>query len=153
MHFLTGKLAKFSALSLYEQRTMLIAMAWLPLFWIGLRLMGFHRFQAWLQRAGSPGAEALSPEEITRLGALVNIAARHVPCPVTCLTRSLLLGWLLRRRGVATSLRIGVRLTHGVLDAHAWIEHAGIPVNDRKDVSEQFAPFDDGLSLEAFSSP
>jgi hypothetical protein len=115
--------------------------------------MGFHRFQAWLQRAGSPGAEALSPEEITRLGALVNIAARHVPCPVTCLTRSLLLGWLLRRRGVATSLRIGVRLTHGVLDAHAWIEHAGIPVNDRKDVSEQFAPFDDGLSLEAFSSP
>ena len=81
----------------------------------------------------------------------MNIATRHTPFRATCLSRSLLLGWLLRRRGVASDLRIGVRLTNGVLDAHAWVECSGVPVNDRPDIAAQFALFCDLVPLGSFS--
>ena len=132
---------------------LLAAMTWLPLFWIGLNILGLRRFQAWLQH-DSPSIEtAISQDEIIRIATLVNIAARQADIPATCLTRSLLLRWMLQRRGVASQLRIGVRMIQGSLDAHAWVEYAGIPINDRPDVNEQFAPFAELLPLEAFHSP
>ncbi|MDO9147208.1 MAG: lasso peptide biosynthesis B2 protein [Hydrogenophaga sp.] len=150
-----GRLAQFRALSAAQQRTLLAASVYLPLCWLGLRFMGLPRLQAWLQRrplvAATP-APALALADIQALGEAVNIAARHTPFHATCLTRSLLLGWLLRRRGVASELRIGVRLTQGTLDAHAWVECGGVPVNDRPDIATQFAPFGDLVPLDAFQS-
>lgn len=132
---------------------LLAAMACLPLFWLGLRVLGLHRFQAWLQPNNPPIERHVSLDEVARIATLVNIAALHVPFPATCLTRSLLLGWMLRRRGVASQLRIGVRLTEGVLDAHAWVEYADIPINDRPDVSARFAAFAKVLPPAVFQSP
>ena len=153
MNNITTKWQKFRALSWPERRTLLTAMAWLPLFWLGVRILGLRRFQARLQCNGPPIESRLSFDEIVRFATLVNIAALHVPFPATCLTRSLLLGWMLRRRGVGSQLRIGVRLTQGILDAHAWVEYARIPINDRPDVCEQFAPFAEVLPPGAFQSP
>jgi hypothetical protein len=153
MNHLNTKLAKFNALSWPERRTLLAAMAWLPLFWIGLHVLGLRRFQAWQQRDNPPTESALTQDEIVRIATLVNIAARHVPFPATCLTRSLLLRWMLQRRGVASQLRIGVRMNQGILDAHAWVEYAGNPINDRLDVGEQFTPFAEILPHGAFRSP
>lgn len=132
---------------------LLAAVAWLPLFWLGLRVLGLQRMQRWLQRGKPPVASNLSFEEIARIAALVNMAASQAWMPATCLTRSLLLGWMLRRRGVASQLRIGVRINQGILDAHAWVEYAGTPVNDRKDVGEQFSPFVEILPVTAFHAP
>jgi hypothetical protein len=184
MPTLTRKLAKLRALSWPEQRLLLTAMLLLPLFWLGLRVLGLQRFQATLDRSsalakpspklviasearqsssqtepmanGLPPPEAppnspLSLEQMTRLGALVNLAARHAPGPATCLTRSLLLRWLLRRRGVESDLRIGVKLDQGRLDAHAWVEVVGVPINDSQDVGQRFAAFSQPLSPEAFN--
>jgi hypothetical protein len=153
MKHIAANWTKFRAISWPERRTLLAAMAWLPLFWLGLRVLGLRRFQVWLQRDNLPIESCLSLDEIVRIATLVNIAAQEAPVPATCLTRSLLLGWILRRRGVASELRIGVRLTQGVLDAHAWVACASIPINDRPDVGEQFAPFDKLLPLGAFQSP
>jgi hypothetical protein len=144
---------KFCAISWPERRMLLAAMAWLSLFWLGLRVLGLRRFQAWLQRHSPQIESNLSLDEIVRIATLVNIAALHVPFPATCLTRSLLLGWTLRRRGVASQFRIGVRLTQGALDAHAWVEYAGVPINDRPEVGKEFAPFAEILSPGAFQSP
>lgn len=151
----SSRLAQLCALTAAQQRTLVTAWLWLPLFWLGLRLLGLPRFQALLQRRPLPAepAQALSLPDIQALGEAVNIAARHTPFTATCLTRSLLLGWLLRRRGVASDLRIGVRLTQGALDAHAWIECAGVPVNDRADIAAQFASFGDIVPLDAFHTP
>ncbi len=151
MQPLVGKLAKFRALSWPEQKVLLTAMLLLPLFWAGLRVLGLSRFQAWFVR--SPLIAQMPPpfEEMTAIGALVNIAANHAPGPATCLTRSLLLIWLLRRRGVRGELRIGVQLAQGKLDAHAWVEYAGKPINDAPDVAERFAAFNEPLSSESFS--
>lgn len=142
MKRLGARLAKFNALSWPERRTLLAAMAWLPLFWLGLHCFGLRRLQALLQRPRPPTESRLSLDEIVRIAALVNSAARWGPIPATCLTRSLLLGWLLQRRGVASQLRIGVRLVQGTFAAHAWVEYEGVPINDQPDVGEQFAAFE-----------
>jgi Transglutaminase-like superfamily len=135
------KLAKFNALSWPERRTLLAAMAWMPLFWLGLHGLGLRRFQAWLLRPRLLIQNDLSLDEIMGMATAVNRAARLVRIPANCLTRSLLLGWLLRRRGVDSQLRIGVQMNNGSLAAHAWVEYAGIPINDQPDVAEQFAAF------------
>lgn len=153
MNSISANWRKFRALSWPERGMLAAAAAWLPLFWLGLRVLGLRRFQAWLQRDPTPIESRLSSDEIAGIAALVNIAALHTPVPVTCLTRSLLLCWILHRRGVASQLRIGVRLTQGVLDAHAWVEYVGVPINDRVDVGEQFVPFSAILSPAAFQSP
>ena len=129
---------------------LLTAAAYMPIFWLGLRLLGLPRFQARLERARKLICPVIALPEIKELGELVNIAARHTLGSHTCLTRSLLLGWLLQRRGVQSELRIGVRFTQGALDAHAWVECEGVPVNDRPDVSTQFASFGDLVPLSAF---
>ena len=153
MNHLTRQFAKFGALSPAEQRTLLSAAVWLPIFWLGLRLLGLQRFHARLQRRPVAGGKPMNLVELRALGELVSIAARHTLGPRTCLTRSLLLGWMLRRRGMESQLRIGVRLTNGELDAHAWVECDGIPINDQHDISTQFASFGDLVPLEAFYEP
>jgi hypothetical protein len=153
MQRLTRNLSRFLALSAPERRTFLAAMALLPLFWIGLRVLGLQRLQTRLQRKPLALANGLDTDELTRLGTLINSAAHHALGPANCLTRSLYLWWLLRRRGIDSQLRIGVRLTDGALDAHAWVEHAGIPVNDRQDVSTDFAPFAEPVSPSLFTTP
>ena len=144
--------AKFSAMSHGEQRTLLVAWAWLPLFWLGMRVLGLPRFQGWLLKTPPQSARALKLSDIQALGEAVNIAARYTPFRATCLTRSLLLGWMLHRRGIHSDLRIGVRLIQGALDAHAWVECDGLPVNDRPDVACDFEPFDTIVPTTAFNS-
>jgi len=150
---MTRKLSRFFALSWPERLVLLEAMLLLPLFWAGLRLLGLSRVHAWVTRAPLAAAAPRCDVEPAAIGALISTAGNHVPFPSTCLTRSLLLNLLLRRRGVRSELRIGVRMTDGRLDAHAWVECGGRPVNETRDVAARFAAFDGPLSPKSFSSP
>jgi hypothetical protein len=80
-------------------------------------------------RAGSPGwrdgPEALV--EAQRLGWVVVWTLRLLPGDTRCLRRSLVLTQLLARREIASRLVIGARTAPDFL-AHAWVEHAGVPV-------------------------
>jgi hypothetical protein len=134
-----------------EQKTLMVSLVLLPLFWLGLRLAGLQSFQAWLDRSPIARRAPLSQAEAAALGVAVNRAANHVFGLVTCLTRSLLLRWLLRRYGTASDLCIGVRFEEGVLAAHAWVEKDGIALNDRPDVVARFAAFDQPVAPEMFS--
>lgn len=140
---------RFLALSRPERRTVLAALALLPFFWLALRLVGLQRLQSRLHRKAKPG-NAPSLDELKRMGSLVNAASGRVLGGNACLTRSLYLWWLLRRREVPCSLRIGVRMNAGNLDAHAWVEHDGIPINDRPDIGDHFPAFDDAVSPSRF---
>ena len=153
MTLYSARLVQFHNLNAMQKRTLLAAWLWLPLFWLGLRVLGLPSFQAWLLKSPARSALSLTLPVVRALGEAVNIAARHTPLPVTCLSRSLLLGWLLHRRGVASDLRIGVRLTQGKLDAHAWVEYEGIAINDSSDVNAQFASFGNLIPLKAFQAP
>ena len=134
-----------------EQKTLMVSLVLLPLFWLGLRLAGLQRFQSWLDRSPIAPRAPLSQPEAAALGVAVNRAANHVFGPATCLTRSLLLRWLLRRYGTPSDLRIGVRFEEGVLAAHAWVEKDGIPLNDRRELVARYAAFDQPIAPEMFS--
>ena len=148
---MTSRLARFRALSWPEQRVVVVAMLLLPPFWIGLRVLGLSRFLTWLTRSPVVVRAPRSREELAAIGALVNVAGNHVPFPSTCLTRSLVLKWVLRCRGVDSELRIGVRLNEGTFEAHAWVEHEGQPLNDAQDIAARFAAFNEPLSDRLFS--
>ena len=124
----------------------------LPLFWAALRLIGFSRLHSRVSRAPLADWDSGSGIAPAAIGALIQIAGNHLPFPSTCLTRSLLLVWLLRRRGVDTELRIGVRRIEGGIDSHAWVEHEGRPINDPPDVAGRFAVFGQSLSPGAGST-
>lgn len=148
-----GKLSKFQALSWPERRVLLQAMLLLPLFWVGLRALGLSRLHAWVARWPVTARLPRPDVKPAAIGTLVGIAGNNVPFPSTCLTQSLLLTWLLGRRGVRSELRIGVRRVDGGIDSHAWVEHEGRPVNDTPEVAERFAAFDRSLSPEQGSPP
>jgi hypothetical protein len=122
----------------------------LPLVALGLRRYGLRRVQTML----SPGRERPRPgnspiaAEIERLAWIVKIAAMYGPWPANCLQRSVVLWWYLRRRGHDADLRIGVRRDRqtGALDFHAWIEHQGAVINDRSDIRENYATFDQAIA-------
>lgn len=145
---MTEKLAKLFALSWTEKLVFFEAILLLPVFWLRLHLFGLSRASGVLQPAKSP----VSIEEAANLSRLVNVAGKYLPFPSTCLTRALLLDWMLQRRGAPCELRIGVRISRGRLDAHAWIEHAARPVNEAADVSRHFARFDGSVSPRLFRS-
>lgn len=151
---MSQKAAELHALPWPQKKVLFGSILLLPMFSLGLHLLGFARFQAWLDRS-PPAAHIpcdIAPGELAAIGRLVNVAARHSPGKVTCLTRSLFLRWLLQRRGIASELRIGVQIVQGKLDAHAWVEYAGSPINDTQDVAERYAAFSDPISLESFSA-
>jgi len=148
---MTRKFSRFWALSRPERRVLLVSILLLPLFWIGLRVRGLARFQAWLNRSPVFARASASADELAGIAALVEVAGNHAPGPSSCLTRSLLLGWLLRRRGVRSELRIGVRLVQGDFEAHAWVEHEGKPINAPQGIAIQFVPFDDCKFSKSYS--
>jgi hypothetical protein len=63
----------------------------------------------------------------SRLGYVVGSILRLLPTDSRCLMRSLVLTRLLARRGVPSTLIIGVSPAPE-FTAHAWVEHAGRPL-------------------------
>lgn len=77
-----------------------------------------------------PQVEALDPVtygEALRLGSAVARVGRPLPIDSRCLMQSLVLTILLARRGIGTSLVIGVRGGE-TFGAHAWVELAERPL-------------------------
>lgn len=61
--------------------------------------------------------------------------------PGKCLERALATWWLLSRRGVAATVRVGAALDlDGPSRFHAWVECDGEPVNDAPDVRDHYIP-------------
>ena len=55
-----------------------------------------------------------------------------------CLTQAIVVQRLLRKKGYASDLRIGVRKGHGQpLEAHAWVEYRGAVVIGARGLSEE----------------
>jgi len=73
---------------------------------------------------------------------MVQVAARHGVYSATCLPQSLTLWWLLRRQGIESDLRFGARKEAERMEAHAWVELDGVPLNDTLDVDQRFKPFE-----------
>ena len=137
------------ALTRDQQRALLRSWLLFPVLIVMLRIRGYRRLQAWLLRISPEPRQAdaqavrSAAQETARL---VEIAARYSVLTANCLSRSMMLWWLLRRRGVATELRIGVRKRDGLFEAHAWVELDGWVLNDAPDVKSRFASFEGDMA-------
>jgi hypothetical protein len=114
----------------------------LPLAVLSLHLLGLRRtlrlFAGDLRSAG-----ASAPQAAERVARDVERAGReYSPYPVDCLVRSLVVVRLLRRRGIAAEFRLGVRTLTGRFEAHAWVEHGGVPLGEDADVARVFDAFE-----------
>jgi hypothetical protein len=135
MKALPRRFKQWLALAPWERRLLASILLLLPTIGAALRLIGFNRSRALLERCAPPiprtGATGGPPgarDTAQRIARLVAIAASRGAYRATCLRQSLALWWLLKRRGINTQLRIGVRKEGGALQAHAWVEHAGAPL-------------------------
>lgn len=69
----------------------------------------------------------------------VRLAARLLPGHAACLPRSIVLSDMLRRRGYAARVVLGVNKAHGELSSHAWVEVAGVMVGEPETVGAEFS--------------
>lgn len=87
----------------------------------------------------SPIGEADNGDEVDHMARIVSIAGRNHLIKMSCLRRALVLQWLLRRRGIQTQLRFGVRTQGNDLQAHAWLEKDGILISEPELVHERYS--------------
>ena len=141
------ELAKLRALTGAERRLLFVCLVATPFVAAGTAIFGFKKLHAVLarppRRRTARFSTAQAAEARARSAAkVVAIATGRGPVRATCLRRSLLLWWLLRRDGIETVLRVGVNRDSGTLNAHAWIEYLGRPLNDADDIALRFPAFD-----------
>lgn len=129
-----------------ERYLFVLAVLLLPMVRAGLWLLGLGPLQRILDRLSrvSRRSGIGRAEEVETRARAVSSAARHVRA--SCLERSLLLWYLLRRQGVAAELRIGVRKAGSALQAHAWIEVDAQVLGDMADDGMHFTPFEQAIA-------
>ena len=102
-----------------------------------LKARGFGPTVAWARRRGARiSGGGLAAHEVERAAYHVAVAAAFFPGRAVCLEQSLSLYLLLRARGVAAELRIGVQVYP--FYAHAWVELDGEPVNEDREIVAKF---------------
>lgn len=136
-----SRLARLRSLSGAELRLLARAFLLLLVADLALRTLSFERARRLLARV-PPAGPPPPPDRIAEIVRLVDAAARHHLYPMTCLRRTLVLQRLLLQEGLPTRLRLGVRGEGRRFEAHAWLEHDGVPVGEPADVALRFAPFE-----------
>jgi hypothetical protein len=124
---LRSRLEKLARLDADEWGILLAAVWLLPATALSLRMFGYRRTRAWMERHASPNRSGPADPrlEAARVARLVSVAAHRGPYRANCLRQALVAWWLLGRRGVDTNLVIGVRKDEQGFAAHAWVELDG----------------------------
>lgn len=133
------------AFSLSDWKILLSASFLLPTVALSLKLNGLRQTQSFIARhtpTPAPTSE-LSPQRIQeakRIAWLVTISAKHGIYKTNCLKQVLVLWYFLNKKGITSTLHIGIRKSQEqLLDAHAWLACAGTPLIDSKKSLQQFS--------------
>ena len=138
---------RFCNLSGRERRDFFLGLLFLPAAVIWLRVSTFRSVQHVLEKWRGDAAltnrrdDTRGLAESQSASRMLDAASRRGIVRGNCLSRSIALCWLLRRRGIPAQLKIGARKIGNQLEAHAWIEVAGHAINDSDDVQTRYAPF------------
>jgi hypothetical protein len=137
---------RIRALNAAQWRVVATSVVLLPLIQVMLKSRGLKRTAALL--AARSDRQLGSPDrvEAASMADAVSLVAGRKVVGALCLGRSLLLWFLLRRRGMDAELVVGTKApVDEAWMAHAWVELDGRPVNDVADVREHYGSF--GLDL------
>ena len=156
----TGRLRRsrrtWAGLSSFERLKVAQAVVLLPTVAVANRIFGFMRVQLLLAATThEPRSDhgTLGVDEVATVVAMVEIAAHRGVFRANCLHRSMVTWWILRRRGVDTIIRFGVRPSAGGQrpDFHAWVERDGLVLNDHPKIADEFFPFDGPVGRSSWS--
>ncbi len=135
---------KLFALDRTDRDLLFKIISMLPLTTLGLRIFGFKRvFSALYRQARSSSKQRVEDKEafVGQARYWIRYAKLHGPYRGNCLSRSLVLWWLLQRQGIETVFRIGIRKHTEEIQAHAWIEYRNQPVNAGPRVHQRYSSF------------
>jgi len=148
---LMTNLNKIGGLSRKDRRLLFQSVLLLPVIHIALLLLGYYRLRGVMEKwiplkpIGTPVSETQILQRAHEIARIVSIAAQHGLYKGTCLRRSLLVWWFLRRARIQSEICFGVRMFKGELEAHAWVEYNGTIVNDSANVHEHYQALHDVL--------
>jgi len=144
---LKNRLRQLAELTPLQWWIILVAIFMLPVIALSLRLSGFKQTKNRMSRLIPTGIDSMSvrEDELSRtllISRAVAIAGNHGLFKANCLKQSLLLWWLLARRGIPSELKLGTqKIPQDTFSAHAWVEYRGNVLVDTVDVGERFLPF------------
>lgn len=136
---------RWRALAPEDRRKLLQATALLVYARLRLPFIGFRPDPDAAQRADSTELPAATLQRAQVVSRLVGIAAGHGPVRVSCLHRSLVLWWLLRREGIPCELRLGARASSGEFEAHAWVQCGGVALDQQPADLARYRPFGEAV--------
>ena len=150
---LMTNLTKIRLLSKNERRLLLKSVLLLPVIHIALLILDYYRLRKVMENLTplKPIDKSVSEKAILQraqeIAQIVSIAAQYGLYKATCLRRSLLVWWFLRKEGVGSKICFGVRMSECQLEAHAWVEYQGTIVNDSLKIHDQYTVLDEVLPL------
>jgi hypothetical protein len=145
---------RYRGLSRHERHDLLLGFVLLPGAAVFVRLFGAGRWQRTAEaRRGKDNddwrkTDILQLNEARAAARMIDAASRYGVTRGNCLSKSVALSWLLRRRGMPAVLRIGARRAGSALEAHAWVEVRGEIVNEAEDVRESYATFEGPMTSQ-----
>jgi len=150
MKRLRRRLRRFLALPATEQRLLLKAAIVLGVIRLGLNVLPFSTLW-WLLTLSPRASSELSATRHgspDRVAWAVAVASPYMLGVRPCLTQALAVQLLLRRRGYAACLRLGVaKGERGQVEAHAWVETGGkVVIGGPTSELERYTPL---LALDA----
>lgn len=143
-----GRWNSYQKLNGADRRLLLLMSLLVPVVAVSVRCFGFSRvFFAIGRLAGTPAADSTPNAEA--FTARVRELTRYIKLKGVyrgnCLSRSLMMWLLLRRRGICCDLIVGSRFQDGEFEAHAWVERDAQPLNANKLVRQRYAVFEHDL--------
>jgi transglutaminase superfamily protein len=114
---------RFTRLQGPERWALVEAAALCLLAGVLLKALTFRRLAPRLGRhlaVSSTVPDRSRSREVARIRWAVGAAARHLPWRPVCLPQAITAQWMLRRRGIPSTLYLGADPAHGY-DAHAWV--------------------------------
>jgi hypothetical protein len=119
---------------------------------LGFRLFGVPRTQdrlrKWVLIREKNCSRADENVEIGKILRAQGMVRRATGLGANCLVRSMTLWAMLMRRGLSPSLRVGFRKRDGRIQGHAWVEHQGVPINERQSETATFSTYAQSASFD-----
>jgi hypothetical protein len=124
MRFRSLPIRKFVRFPWRDRWLVLEAGAWLALTRLAILLVPFRRIARTLGKvmAESSHDDPRDDDLVRRVGWAVRIASRYTPWQTRCLAEGMAAKGMLRLRGLASTLYLGLaKNEEGELEAHAWL--------------------------------
>jgi hypothetical protein len=113
-----------------ERGALLSAIVWCSTAGLVLKLFSFRRVASHLGQhmaVSTAEPDATRTAEVRRVEWAVATAARNLPWKPVCLPQAVAAQWMLRRKGIPSTLYLGIDPT-GNYDAHAWVRAGAVIV-------------------------